>query len=278
MTMASRYLTCMGRELHFTEWGSQNAEVVLCWHGVARTGRDFDDLARHLSLRYRVICPDTLGRGCSQWAKEPEREYCLAVYSEAAVDLCRQLGVGQMRWIGTSMGGLLGIMLAAGALQGRVTHLVLNDIGPQIAVAALQRIATYVGNPPSFDTLTALEQWLRKIYATFGPQTDATWRRLTETSWRRTDAGKVTVHYDPHIMNQSTPPTADLDIWAAYDRLKCSTLLLRGAESDVLSRETAEAMTRRGPRCRLVEIERCGHAPLLNVAAQLQVVDEFLAT
>jgi pimeloyl-ACP methyl ester carboxylesterase len=278
MTMASRYLTCAGRELHFTEWGTENAEVVLCWHGLARTGRDFDALARHLSVRYRVICPDMLGRGCSQWALEPEREYCFAFYAKMALALCRQLGIDQMSWIGTSLGGLLGIALAAEALQGHLTHLVLNDVSPDIPAAAIQRVAAYVGNPPTFDTLTALEQWLRTVYAPVGPQTDATWRHLAETSWRRTDAGKITVHYDPRIVNHLTTHANTLDVWAAYDRVTCKTLLLHGMVSDVLTREMADAMTRRGPRCRLVDIENCGHAPLLNVMTQQHVVDEFLAS
>ena len=253
-------------------------EVVICWHGLTRTGRDFDALAQHLSARYRVICPDTLGRGLSQWALDPEREYCFAFYCEMALDLFHQLGIDRMRWIGTSMGGLLGIILAADALQGRMTHLLINDVGPVIPAEAMQRIVAYAGDLPTFDTLTALEQWLRAIYLPFGPQTDATWRHIAETSWRRTDAGKITVHYDPRIVAQFTIHPSDLDIWAAYDRVKCKTLLLRGATSDVLAREMAEAVTRRGPRCRLVEIEGCGHAPMLNSAAQQRVVDEFLAS
>jgi pimeloyl-ACP methyl ester carboxylesterase len=278
MTMASRYLTCAGRELHFTEWGAGNTEAVLCWHGLARTGRDFDALARHLSGRYRVICPDLPGRGCSQWALDPEREYCFAFYGEMALDLCRGLGIDRMRWIGTSMGGLLGITLAAGVLRERVSHLVLNDVGPEVPPAATRRIAAYGGNPPTFDTLTALEDWLRTVYAPFGPQSDAVWRHLAETSWRRTDAGKITVHYDPRLMGHLTTHPEDWNHWAAYDRIQCKTLLLRGMASDVLSRETAEAMTRRGPRCRLVDIEHCGHAPMLNGLMEQQMVDEFLAS
>jgi pimeloyl-ACP methyl ester carboxylesterase len=278
MTMTSRYLVCAGRELHFTEWGAENTEVVLCWHGLARTGRDFDALAGHLSARYHVICPDLLGRGCSQWAQEPDREYCFAFYGEIALDLCRRLGVDEMRWIGTSMGGLLGIKLAGGALRDRVTHLALNDVGPDVPEEAVQRIAAYGGNPPTFETLTALEEWLRTVYAPFGPQTEATWRRLAETSWRRTDAGKITVHYDPRLIGHLTTHPEDWNHWAAYDRIQCKTLLLRGATSDVVSRETAEAMTQRGPRCRLVEIAYCGHAPMLNVPKEQQIIDEFLGS
>ena len=278
MNRTSRYLTCAGRELHFTEWGAEQPDVVLCWHGLARTGRDFDALARHLAGRYRVICPDFLGRGSSQWAREPTREYCFAFYAQMALELCQQLGIERMRWVGTSMGGLLGITLAAGAWQDRITHLVLNDVGPEVPAAAAQRIAAYVGNPPTLATLTALEQWLRAVYAPFGPQTDATWRHLAETSWRRTDAGQVTVHYDPRLVEHLTAHPGDWDQWFAYDRIRCPTLLLRGKTSDVLTRETAEAMTRRGPCCRAVEIEYCGHAPMLNTPIEHQVIDEFLAS
>lgn len=278
MSMTSRYLTCAGRELHFTEWGTEHSDVVLCWHGLARTGRDFDALARHLSARYRVICPDLLGRGFSQWALDPAREYCFDFFSQMALELRQQLGIERMRWVGTSMGGFLGIILAAGALQDCISHLILNDVGPEIPVAAAQRIAAYVGNPPTFATLTALEQWLRTVYATFGPQTDATWRHLAETSWRRTDAGQITVHYDPRLVEHLTAQPGDWNHWAAYDRIRCPILLLRGKTSDVLTRETAEAMTRRRPDCRLVEIEYCGHAPMLNTMIEQQVIDEFLAS
>lgn len=276
MVMSSRYLQCAGREIHLTEWGAQHAQIVLCWHGLARTARDFDALAQVLSARYRVICPDLLGRGQSQWALEPEREYCFDFYGELALELCRQLGVQRLRWIGTSMGGMLGIILAAAPLRDRITHLVLNDVGPVVPPPAAQRIAAYVGNPPTFATLTELEQWLRAVYAPFGPQTDATWRHLTETSWRRTDAGQITVHYDPRLVGHLTGHPADWDQWAAYDRIACPTLLLRGKTSDVLTAETAEAMTQRGPRARLVEIDGCGHAPTLNTPLQQELIADFL--
>jgi len=259
MTNSSRYLTCADRELHFTEWGSKNKDVVVCWHGLTRTGRDFDALAQRLSARYRVICPDTLGRGLSQWALEPENEYCLDFYGKMVEALCQQLDIGQMRWVGTSMGGLLGMMLAANAMQGRITHLVLNDIGPEIPDEARQRVAIYAANPPVFDTLTALEQWVRKAYASFGILTDEEWRHLAEISWRRTPEGKITLHYDPRIMTGRAPVSTE-QLWAAYDRTQCKTLLLRGVLSDFLSKETAKAMTQRGPRCKWVEIENCGHA------------------
>ncbi len=270
-------MLCAGRELHLSEWGTASAEVVLCWHGLARTGRDFDALAQALSTRYRVICPDLLGRGQSQWAVEPGREYCFDFYQRLVLELCDQLAMASFRWIGTSMGGMLGLILAADPLCDRISHLVLNDVGPVVPPPAAQRIAAYVGNPPLFATFSELEQWLRTVYAPFGPQTDATWRHLAETSWRRTDAGQLTVHYDPRLVGHLTEHPSDWDQWLRYDRIRCPTLLLRGKHSDVLTAETATRMTQRGPRCRLLEIDDCGHAPMLNTAMEQQCIVEFLA-
>jgi pimeloyl-ACP methyl ester carboxylesterase len=168
--------------------------------------------------------------------------------------------------------------LASGPLQGRISHLLLNDIGPEVPAAALQRILTYVGSPPVFDSLMAYEQWLRKTYISFGPLTDETWRHLAVTSHRRTDGGKVAVHYDPQIVQTVSSNVGRVDMWAAYDAITCPTLLLRGATSDVLALETAEAMTRRGPKAILKQIQECGHAPLLDVPHQMQLVTDFLGT
>ena len=154
---ASHYLGCLGRELHYTEWGAQHEQTVLAWHGLARTGRDMDDIAAHLAQRWRVICPDTIGRGLSQWSPLPDQEYCLAFYAQLATALVDQLGIEQLHWLGTSMGGAIGCRAAAGPLRGRIRRLVLNDIGPQLAPAAVERIRTYAGRPPAFATVTELE-------------------------------------------------------------------------------------------------------------------------
>ncbi|HEX7156085.1 MAG TPA: alpha/beta hydrolase, partial [Burkholderiaceae bacterium] len=185
MTFTSNYAVCEEREIHYTEWGAQHAETVIAWHGLARTGRDMDDIAAHLSRRYRVICPDTIGRGLSQWAADPEREYCLAFYARIAVSLLDRLGIAQAHWLGTSMGGALGILLAAGPLSGRLRRLVLNDIGPELGAAAVARIRAYAGNPPCFARVSELEQFFRTVYRPFGWMSDEQWRRLTETSTRR---------------------------------------------------------------------------------------------
>jgi len=273
----SRYLLCEGREIHYTDWGSEHAEVVIAWHGLARTCRDMDDLAAHLSTRYRVICPDTIGRGLSQWSPDPGTEYCLAFYVKLAQALVDQLGLTSFHWVGTSMGGAIGLQAAATALRGRIRRLVLNDIGPQIARVATDRIRSYAGSPAAFATMAELEQYFRTIYQPYGWLSDAQWRRLTETSTRRLPDGRVTPHYDPAMVRQFIDHPDDYELWEAWDSLQLPVLCLRGETSDLLLAETAEAMRVRGPRAVVVNIPRCGHAPALNVPEQFALVDRFLS-
>jgi len=280
MTIASHYITVLERELHYTEWGRGHAETVVMWHGLARTGRDFDDLAATLSRRYRVICPDTIGRGLSQWSPEPDAEYCLAFYARQAAAFCDALGLERMYWVGTSMGGALGIKLASrkeGALAGRVAKLVLNDNGPALAAAAVERIKSYAGNPAAFARVSELESYFRTVYAPFGMLTEREWVKLTETSVRRLPDGRVTPHYDPNMVRQFVNFPRDYELWPEYDALDVPVLCLRGANSDLLLAETAQAMRERGPRARVVEITGCGHAPALNVPGQIGLVEAFLA-
>ncbi len=276
MSFTSNYLVCEGREIHYTEWGAGNPTAVVAWHGLARTGRDMDEIAAHLSSRYRVICPDTLGRGLSQWSPAPEKEYCLDFYARIALSLVDQLGIRELHWLGTSMGGAIGIHLAAGRLKGRLRRLVLNDIGPKLGEAAVERIRSYAGNPPQFDRVGELEQYFRTVYKPFGWLSDAQWRRLTETSTRRTAEGKVTPHYDPKMVLQFTHHPRDYDQWEAWDAIDVPTLCLRGETSDLLLPEVAEAMRSRGPRAVVVTIPGCGHAPALNVPEQLALIERFL--
>jgi len=284
MKHSSRYATCAGREIHYTEWGAQNGRTVIAWHGLARTGRDMDEMAEHLSDRYRVICPDTLGRGLSQWSPDPHNEYTLAFYAKLAADLLDQLGVTEAHWIGTSMGGAIGTVCAAGLFQprlkGRIKSLVLNDNAPRLAEAALARIRAYAGNPPAFDTIAQLEAFYREVYKPFGWLSDAQWRRLTETSTRRLPDGRVTPHYDPAMVRQFIDHPADYDLWAHYDAIRVPVLCLRGAESDLVLRDATDEMMTRGPGllglARVVEIAGCGHAPALNVPDQLDLVTSFI--
>lgn len=273
----SHYLSCEGRELHCLEWGSGD-EVVVAWHGLARTGRDMDDIAMHLAERgYRVLCPDTLGRGLSQWSPDPGREYCLDFYVKQAVSLLGHMGVDRCHWLGTSMGGAIGLRAAAGPLQGRVRRLVLNDIGPQLAPQAVQRIRAYAGSPAAFVTMVELENYLRTIYRPYGFLTDAQWRRMAETSMRRLPDGRVTPHYDPAMVQQFIQHPNDYDQWDAWDRLSLPVLCLRGEDSDLLEPEVADAMRLRGPRALVVNIAGCGHAPALNVPEQFVLVERFFA-
>ena len=272
MTPTSNYRVCLGRELHYTEWGAQHAEVVVAWHGLARTGRDMDDIAAHLAGRYRVICPDAAGRGLSQWSPLPDDEYQLSCYAAQAAALLDQLGIARCHWLGTSMGGAIGLHAAAGVLAGRINRLVLNDIGPEVAAPALARIRSYAGNPPAFATVSELETYFRAVYQPYGVLTDAQWRRLTETSVRRLPDGRVTPHYDPAMVRQFIAHPTDYDQWPAWDALQIPVLVLRGAHSDLLLPEVAEAMRNRGPRAVVVTVAGCGHAPALNTPEQFALV------
>lgn len=276
MSFTSNYRVCEGREIHYTEWGAQHPHTVIAWHGLARTGRDMDEIAAHLATRYRVICPDTIGRGLSQWSPMPENEYCLAFYSKLALSLADQLGLASFHWLGTSMGGALGIRLAAGPLKSRIRRLVLNDIGPKLGESAVARIRQYAGNPAQFDRVSELEHYFRTIYKPYGRLSDEQWRRLTETSARRTAEGKVTPHYDPKMVMQFECHPTDYDQWEAWDAIDVPTLVLRGERSDLLLAETADEMRKRGPRAVVVTIPGCGHAPALNVPEQLGLVERFL--
>ena len=277
MTFTSHYLQCEGREIHYTQWGAQHPETVIAWHGLARTGRDMDDLAAHLSQRWRVICPDTIGRGLSQWSPQPEREYCLAFYVKLAQSLVDQLGLARFHWVGTSMGGAIGICAAAGGLRDRIRRLVVNDSGPQVAEAAIARIRSYAGHPAAFATVTELEQYFRSVYKPYGWMSDAQWRRLTETSTRRLPDGRVTPHYDPAMVMQFTHHDDDYGLWDEWDTLDLPVLCLRGEHSDLLLPETAEQMRQRGPRAVVATIAGCGHAPALNTPEQFALIERFLA-
>lgn len=285
MQPVSRYIECAGREIHVSEWGAEHARTVVAWHGLARTGRDMDELAAHLAGRgFRVVCPDTIGRGFSQWSPDPGNEYQLSFYARLAADLFDRLGIAQAHWVGTSMGGAIGMVCASGLVQPqlkrRILGLVLNDNAPQLAAAAIERIKAYAGNPPSFDTMAQLEAFFRQVYKPYGFLSDAQWRRLTETSTRRLPDGRVTPHYDPAMVRQFTDHPDDYALWPHYDAIEVPVLCLRGADSDLVLVGTTREMLVRGPgargMARVVEVAGCGHAPALNVPEQLALVTSFI--
>ncbi len=273
----SLYLDVYGHEIHVTEWGAVDAPALVMWHGLARTGRDFDTVARYFSSRYRVICPDTIGRGLSSWSALPDRDYTLESYADHAVSILDQLGVETCLWLGTSMGGLLGMVLAAGRLKRRIQRLIINDIGPRPNPAAVTRIRAYVTARPSFADMRELESFLRQIYLPFGELSDHEWRVMADTSARRRDDGRITVHYDPEIMRVFADQPDNQHYWPVWDGINCPTLVLRGEASDVLLPEVAEEMTRRGPGAQLVIVPGCGHAPFLNRSSQIDVVERFFS-
>lgn len=269
----------------YWEWGDPaNDRVLVCVHGLSRQGRDFDVLARALCQDWRVVCPDVVGRGRSDWLVDP-MGYQVPAYVADMVTLLARLNARQIDWLGTSMGGLIGLGLAS--LPGApVRRLILNDVGPTIQADALARIGTYLGQAQRFPSEEAAADYLASISQGFGPHTPEQWRALTRPMLKPVSDAQgegVTLHYDPAIavpFRAITPEIAAAGqamLWQRYDALRVPTLLIRGAESDLLTRETALAMTQRGPRAVLREIEGVGHAPTLVAPEQVALVREFLA-
>ncbi|MDO8450058.1 MAG: alpha/beta hydrolase [Rhodoferax sp.] len=305
-----------GHRMAYWEWGNpQSTHVVVCVHGLSRQGRDFDVLARALCARagdtIRVVCPDVVGRGQSDWLKDP-MGYQIPNYAADMLVLLAQLKPATLDWVGTSMGGLIGLVVCAqlglsdagpsqgakaplggsaahevasvGALSVPVRRLVLNDVGPIIQWQALQRIGEYLGQSGHFASVQQAADAMWAMSSSFGPHTPAQWLALSRHMVKPVGdaAGSVKLHYDPAIavpfraMTQESALQSEAMLWQVYDHITASTLLLRGALSDLLSHETAQAMTQRGPRARLVEFEGVGHAPTFIADDQVQTVVSFL--
>jgi pimeloyl-ACP methyl ester carboxylesterase len=281
MSMVEKsYLSLGAHGFHkivYSEWGSgDNEHVVICVHGLTRNGRDFDFLAAQLQSDFRVACPDLPGRGRSHWLPV-HTEYRPPVYMSDLTALIARLGVEQVDWIGTSLGGLLGMMLAAQP-NTPIRRLVINDIGAFVAKAALQRIAGYVGTDPLFPDLRRLEDYLREVHAPFGRLTEEQWNHLAHHSARPDPkTGGFRLHYDPGLAEPFKEGFgSDVDLWAVWELIRCPVLILRGAESDILLQETAEEMLTRGPAAELLEFPGVGHAPMLMDAAQIAAVREWM--
>ncbi len=261
----------------YAEWGDPaNELVLLCVHGLARVGRDFDDLARALSGEYRVVCPDIVGRGRSTRLLDP-MHYQIPQYVADMVTLLARLNARTVHWVGTSMGGLIGMALAAQP-GTPIARLVLNDVGPVLRAEALKRIADYIGNAPLFPDFAAAEAYIRAVSTPFGLTTDAQWRRLAETSVVR-DGDGFRLHYDPAIavpLKAQQTGSTDIDLWPLYEAVKCPTLVVRGEFSDLLDRATHQEMARRGPLATLAEVPGVGHAPMFMDEAQIAIVRNFL--
>jgi pimeloyl-ACP methyl ester carboxylesterase len=278
--MREHVVQCMGphglHKMTYTEWGDpDNPKVLLCVHGLTRNSRDFDTLAKALSNEYRVVCPDVVGRGGSDWLRV-KFDYTFPLYVSDMVTLIARLGVPHVDWVGTSMGGVIG-MLLAGQQKTPVRRLILNDVGPLITVESLRRIGQYIGQSVEFPTLKAAEAALRQIAASFGPLTDEQWQHLTRHSMRPFKNG-YTFNYDPGLADPfyMIPILLDVETWDAYDRITHPVLAIRGAESDLLRRETWLEMAERGPKAKLVEFPGIGHAPMLMAEDQIAAIRDFL--
>lgn len=266
--------------LSYVEWGRRDAgHVVVCVHGLTRNARDFDVLAQSLLPACRVICPDVVGRGESAWLRD-KSDYGFPQYLADMNALLARITAhapagAVIDWVGTSMGGLIGMLLAAQP-GTPLRRLVVNDVGPFIPKEALMRIGTYVGKAPCFASLADAERYVRVVSASFGPLTDAQWRHLTEHNVRRDDDGQWSMKYDPGIAAGFAGPLADFDLWTVWDRIGLPVLALRGQQSDLLLHATAAAMTQRGPKARLVEFAGVGHAPMLMADDQVSAVRDFI--
>ena len=288
------YVSCPdagpGHRMAYWEWGDPLAShVIVCVHGLSRQGRDFDVLAQALVARangpLRVVCPDVVGRGQSDWLADPQG-YQLPQYASDMLTLLAQLQPATLDWVGTSMGGLIGIGLcgqSAVPLPTTVRRLVLNDVGPQVQWEALVRIGSYLGRVVQFDSLQLAADAMWLVSNSFGPHTPAQWLELSRYMVKPSPDGQgVTLHYDPAIavpfraVTQESATQGEALLWQLYDAITAQTLLLRGVDSDLLSRATAQAMVARGPHARLVEFAGVGHAPTFIAQDQIDAVASFL--
>lgn len=282
--MRQRFVHCLSpagfHRMAYVEWGDPvNPRVLVCVHGLTRTGRDFDYLAQALADEYRVVCPDVAGRGASDRLRDPML-YAVPQYAQDMAALLARLDVESVDWLGTSMGGLIGMALAA--QQGTpIRKLILNDVGPVVSAAALARIGAYLAAAPDFADLREAEIYMRATFAPFGPHSDAQWREMTRHSVKPGPDGRLALHYDPGIAAAFAAAAAgldgrDMELWPLYDAIRCPTLALRGERSDLLTRATLAAMAERGPRARTAEVAGVGHAPTFMHDAQVALVRDFL--
>jgi pimeloyl-ACP methyl ester carboxylesterase len=259
------------------EWGDPaSGKVLICVHGLTRRGRDFDFLAQAVQDRYRVICPDMPGRGLSDWLAD-KNDYDYVTYCAAAAAVIAYSGAAHVDWVGTSMGGLIGMMVAAQP-NSPIRRMVINDVGPFLPKAALERIGSYVGTDPRYGSFEELEKALRSTSAPFGPLTDTQWRFLAEHYAKRLTDGGWTSHYDPGIaVNiRKVQPAQDVALWPVWEQVKCPVLVLRGAQSDLLTVETVKKMQERPYPTQVVEIPGVGHAPALLDDHQIGLVRDWL--
>ncbi|MGB0935336.1 MAG: alpha/beta fold hydrolase [Alphaproteobacteria bacterium] len=276
--MQQHYIDCLStagfHKMAYVEWGAENKNAVVCVHGLTRNGRDFDFLSRELMSDYRIICPDIVGRGKSDWLPEAYL-YNFPQYLADLTALMARLNVASVDWVGTSMGGVLGMLLAAQP-HSPIRRLVMNDVGPQIPASAAKRIADYAGKSLHFDSLEQVEAHFRKIYGPFGELRDEHWAHIAKYSAKELDDGGYTCAYDPNIIIPPVEGAPDIDLWDQWAGVKCPVLVLRGETSDILTKDTLEQMKATHNNITAVEVADVAHAPALMEPSQIDIITRWM--
>jgi pimeloyl-ACP methyl ester carboxylesterase len=279
---ATGFVRSLGRHgfhrVAYREWGHASQETVMCVHGLTRNNRDFDPLAAALSTRFHVVCPDLVGRGASDWLTDPS-DYHLAQYNIDLTVLCARFGLEQVDWVGTSLGALCGMSLA-GIENSPIRRLVVNDIAPDVPMAAIRRVSRYLSVRYRFQNLEEVEAHLRETYEGFGPMADADWRRMARTSAVTAEDGGLRLRFDPEVGRnfRNYWLLTHFHLWKFWDRIRCPILILRGTNSDFLTDPLLEQMVRRQPEAKVIEFNGIGHVPTLNVPEQIDPVVAWLET
>ncbi|WP_417815790.1 alpha/beta fold hydrolase [Thalassospira alkalitolerans] len=270
------FISCCGYELHVRTWGSSEKPALVMSHGLARLADDFDHVAPQFSDDYFVLCPSMIGRGLSGWANDPDQEYTLPFYVAQTFEMLEHFKISNCKWIGTSMGGLIGLAVTAEA-AGWIEKLVLNDIGPELDPAAVARIKSYVGASPEFETISDVEQIVKLIYAPFGIVDEASWSFISARSVRRLPNGNFMMHYDPEVMRVFAEHIDKFDAWDQFNALACPVMLVSGAKSDLIPPSIVEKMKAQKPKMPVLTVANCGHAPHLNDKEQIKAIKAFLS-
>ncbi len=276
--MLEQYPVINGREIHVRAWNPEGGETVICWHGLARNGIDFIALGEDLAAKgYRVLVPDTLGRGLSEWAQDPIKEYNYANYADLAVKLMDFYSCDRVHWVGTSMGGIIGMLLASNPThESRISSLVLNDVGPEVPIDALKRIISYVKTPITFKRYSEIYQYLQTLYHPFGSHTAEQWQTMIGASVRRLDNGVYTTHYDPRILDAYSENSPSMNLWRQFGKLKQPLMLMHGLHSDVLTKPIVKHMREVQPTMSVNYYLGCGHAPNLFFKSYRHDVTNFI--
>ncbi len=280
-TPQQKYVNCQNpkgsHKTAYFQWGNPGpTPPIICVHGLTRNAHDFDKLAQALSHRTQVLCPDVVGRGQSDWLPSPQL-YDYSQYVSDMNTLMTQTKAPKISWIGTSMGGLIGMMLAA-MPQSPIKCLIINDVGPYLEAKALDRIGSYVGTAPKFQNLKEVEHYLRTVHAPFAPMTNQDWQTMAQHGSKQTPDGSYQLSYDPKIGDalRASLTGQDVNLWPIWEAISCPTLVIRGAKSDLLSKGTAQQMTTTGPKAQLIEIAEAGHAPSLMSQDQINLIANWL--